>query len=200
MEERVNADGAEVIVGFEKLVEYGLNFLFGGGEDLIGDEACLVRREAGGWFRGRGGGNPLPGNADFLMAETYESEAALVGWVGLIEKRKFPLFVEPGFDEVVCFYRRDLIGGELDEAASGRAKKRLGEPVGMRVCLDEGLDFCRGSADLGREWIVEEAPEFESEFFREQQGGGVSPRGFLSDFSIFANEPEITEKRDFGEG
>ena len=85
------------------MVEGLEEFVFGCGEDLVGDEAGLFGGEAGGGFWGGGGGDPLAVLADFLMAKAEEAEAALAGGVCVVEEGEFESDVEEGLDEVGAF-------------------------------------------------------------------------------------------------
>ncbi len=47
------------------------------------------------------------------MADSEETETALLGWVGLVEEGEFEGDIEEGFDEVGAFKRGDLVVGEF---------------------------------------------------------------------------------------
>lgn len=97
VEKGVDAEGAEVIAVFEELCEGGGEVFFGFGEDGVGDETRLFRRERAGGFGMGCRGDPLTFGADFLMRKAEEADAALLGFVDLEEQGKLEFFFEPGF-------------------------------------------------------------------------------------------------------
>ena len=85
----------------------------------------------------------------------------------MIKEGEFEGFGEPGFDEVASPDGWNVISrslGKFDETTTCGAKKRLGDPMFMRMAFDEETDCRRVLTDCRRDGVgIHDGSEFEPE-------------------------------------